>query len=164
MEIEWLGRYLHDILWVYRGCSEALGLANDRMTALLLAARSETVPRLGPVVLSDGSSWEYQVHGLGYSFRELAGSREIHFDIDAHTHSGTERIRVSIWKFWKYLSSCGETTTTEAEIDRTLRTLSERPGSLIRCGTEPLGRSFYFDEIVVRALRQSQHPHAVAGS
>src|SRR5690349_16663487 len=96
MDIELVRAFIHDAKQACQDCNNALALSgtSSDLVQLLQAARSGSIERRGQVSTPAGRTYEYRVHGAGYSFKELHSGKELHFDVLPYVE-GIPRIRFS---------------------------------------------------------------------
>lgn len=104
-------------------CMISRGLAefSQDISALLRAVQKREIERRGEAQGANGNTYEYHIHGSGYTFRERPGGKEIRFDIVLI--EGFHHIRFSAWEIFKYLASQGN-AISEGQVAAELRTLS----------------------------------------
>src|SRR5205823_14655507 len=86
------------------------------------------IHRRGMVTDQDGRTYEYRIHGSGYSFKDVASGKEIHFDVTLVDEK--YYIRFSVWEVYKYASSMGEILSEET-VGPELKRLSLGEGHLV---------------------------------
>jgi hypothetical protein len=130
MEIETIRRYIRDAQQAYKVAVAKLGVGdtNSDLAVLLNAARRHEIHRRGIVTDQDGCTYEYRIHGSGYSFKDLASGKEIHFDVTLV--DGECCIRFSVWEVYKYASSSGDPLSEET-VGPELKRLSLGEESLV---------------------------------
>ncbi|MGC4002496.1 MAG: hypothetical protein QM811_04875 [Pirellulales bacterium] len=130
MEIEYLCRYLDDARLAYRFCVDRLGISAESsdFLDLLRAGRNGQVAKVGTVV-DDFNGYKYHIHGIGYSFKDLSGGKQIHFEIVLM--DGRAYIRISVWALHQYVSSIGKRISMD-EVNNKLKSFHESERRLTR--------------------------------
>lgn len=100
-------RFIRDAFLACSSCRSELGLEDTGpgLVSLRLAAGAGQSDRHGEVKTSDGEAYKFAVHESGYTFRERASGKEIHFNV--YSIDDVERIGFSVSSLISYASSIG---------------------------------------------------------
>jgi hypothetical protein len=145
MEIDLVRAFAEDATQACRDCSIALELssANSDLVQLQQAARRAAIERRGTIATPSRHTYEYYVHGAGYSFKELSSGKEMHFDVVPV--EGVPRIRFSAFSVVRYASSFGMAVSREG-VQSDLNRLSQEHSSIVHVVDGPFDYFYWMGE------------------